>query len=115
MKPALLYTVLKADLHLKSYHVSVHHALPPEDMANRVIMANWLLAHPQILPVLWITDEAHVYLNGDVTSQNRIYLGSEKPDQVISKPLHPKKVTIWREVRAIPRDMVEHVFRQFQH
>ena len=47
------------------------------------------------LSLLWTSDEAHCYLDGQVNSKNNIFWGSQKPDMVATRPLHSKKVTVW--------------------
>lgn len=41
------------------------------------------------------TDEAHFWLDGYVNRQNFRIWGTEKPELLRTKPLHPKKLTVW--------------------
>jgi hypothetical protein len=64
-------------------------------MEKRVQMAEWFQEHPNVIERLWFSDEAHFWLCGHVNSHNAVHWGRERPDKVISKPLHSEKVTVW--------------------
>ena len=49
---------------------------------------------------LWTSDEAHCYLDPQINSKNNIFWGSSKPDVVVHRPLHSKKVTVWCALSA---------------
>lgn len=102
-----LLRILKADIDLFPYHITMHQKLTDHDRRVRVDMCKVLcekiessaakmsVPSQTFLSLLWTSDEAHFYLNGQVNSKNNIYWGSERPDEVASKPLHSKKVTVW--------------------
>jgi len=46
------------------------------------------------------SDEAHFWLNGYVNRQNYRIWGTEKPEMVVVRPLHPKKLTVWAALCA---------------
>ena len=102
-----LRRVLQEDIHLFPYHITTHQKLTEHDMSVRVEMAKVLCekiessalkrqaSNKNFLSLLWTSDEAHFYLNGQVNSKNNIFWGSERPDEVAQKPLHSQKVTVW--------------------
>ena len=49
----------------------------------------------QISSVTSFSDESHIYLNGYINRQTTRFLGFERPDVVVQKPLHSARVTIW--------------------
>jgi len=46
------------------------------------------------------SDEAHICLDGYINNQNFRIWGTEKPQLVVDKPLHPEKVTVWCAMTA---------------
>ena len=44
---------------------------------------------------VWFSDEAHFLLSGHVKSKNAVYLGLSKPGEVLQKPVHSVKCTVW--------------------
>lgn len=50
---------------------------------------------PDFLSDVWFTDECHVHLNGYINKQTTRFLGFERPDIVVERPQHSKRVTIW--------------------
>lgn len=83
----------------KPYHITRTHELLIPDYQKRVDWANDFLgkqaADPYYEDSIWYSDEAHCHLNGYVNSHNAIHWGSVKPTEVVQKPLHPLKVTVW--------------------
>lgn len=49
---------------------------------------------------LFMSDEAHFHLNGDVNRQNCRYWSTENPHQLHERPLHSPKVTVWCAVSS---------------
>lgn len=41
------------------------------------------------------SDEAHFWLDGYVNKQNSRVWGSERPEALLTRPLHPKKTSVW--------------------
>ena len=68
-------------------------------MEKRVAMCQWfqekLAAEPEFLENLWFSDEAHFLLSGHVNSKNCVHWGSERPEEVLERPLHSAKCTAW--------------------
>ena len=62
-------------------------------------MCQWfLLEHHEngsFLQRIWLSDEAHFYLNGHVNNKNYVFWGSSKPDEVVEREIHDHKVTVW--------------------
>ena len=83
--------------------MTIHQTLTSTHMEQRVRMAEWLLANPNILDRLWFSDEAHFYLCGHVNSHNSVHWGLTRPDKVLTRPLHSKKVTVWAAVRKVQK------------
>ena len=52
-------------------------------------------ADPGFLSNMWFSDECHIHLNGYINRQTTRFLGFERPDVVIQKPLHSAQVMIW--------------------
>ena len=51
-------------------------------------------ADPDFFSNIWFSDERHIDLNGYINRQAIRFLGFERPD-VVQKPLHSARVTIW--------------------
>ena len=89
-----VYRMLKYDLKLTPYKVSIMH-LKESDISSRLSFAHWMKSHIDIVESLWFSDEAHFYLNPQINKPNCRFWGEEKPDFYIEKPFHGKKVTVW--------------------
>jgi hypothetical protein len=50
---------------------------------------------PALLQNLFFTDEAHVYANGEINTQNFRLWSAENPHWFAEEDLHPVKVTVW--------------------
>ena len=94
-----LHRILKRDLHFRPYRFQLCQKLTAPDKQKRVKMAKWFNEHPTVLNKLWFSDEAHFWLSGHVNSRNSVQWGTEKPDEVLTAPLHPEKVTVWMALR----------------
>ena len=99
LKKSSMWLILKKDLKMTAYHIQICHSLSDHDKDLRVIMCRWFLRKlredPTFLDEFWWSDEAYFQLTGYVNSKNAIHWGTEKPNEVISKPLHSKKVSAW--------------------
>ena len=87
--------ILKFDLNLIPYKISVMQHLKDSDIEARLKFANWVKLNEGVINQVWFSDEAHFYLNGQVNKQNCRFWGKEKPDVYLEKPLHGDKVTVW--------------------
>jgi hypothetical protein len=87
------------DLQLRPYKVQLTQALQPADHESRRQFADRMLAELQhdqrFFHKIFFSDEAHFYLSGYVNKQNCRVWGSENPQVIVERPLHPKKVTVW--------------------
>ena len=90
---------IKEDLNLFSYRISIHQKLTEADKKNRLDMAEVLAEKIEVtknfLQLLWTTDEAHCHQEKQINTKNIIYWGFQRPNEVVIKPLHSKKVTVW--------------------
>ena len=90
-----VHRMLRFDLKLFPYTLSIMQHLKETDIESRLLFAQWMKGHADITYLIWFSDEAHFYLNAQVNKQNFRYWGSEKPNMYLEKPLHSKKVTVW--------------------
>ena len=71
-----VYRMLKFDLQLTPYKVSIMQHLKEADITSRLSFANWITSHTDVAEKLWFSDEAHFYLNAQVNKQNCRYWSS---------------------------------------
>ena len=68
-------------------------------MAKRVEMCQWFESKieesPEFLQNVWFSDEAHFSLSSHVNSKNSVFQESQAPDEVLQRPLHSVKCTVW--------------------
>ena len=88
-----VYRMLKYDLKLTPYKIMQH--IKPTDIESRLSFARWVTENEDIVGQIWFSDDAHFHLNAQVNKKNAIFLGTEKPESYIEKPLHSEKVTVW--------------------
>ncbi|KAF2895101.1 hypothetical protein ILUMI_11072 [Ignelater luminosus] len=50
---------------------------------------------PNFLRNVWLSDKSYIHLNGYINRQTTQFLGFERPDVIVEKPLHSERVTIW--------------------
>ncbi|GFW49843.1 transposase [Trichonephila clavipes] len=48
-----------------------------------------------VAAILFMTDEAHLWLNGYVNKQNCRIWSEANPQVYVEAPLHPEKLTVW--------------------
>lgn len=92
---ASVQRILKFDLKLIPYKMSVMQHLKDTDIEARLRFADWVKLNDGLIKHVWFSDEAHFYLNGQINKQNCRFWGKEKPDIYLEKPLHGDKVTVW--------------------
>ena len=94
-----LRLILEDDLKLHPYRIQIKHSMTDSDKEKRVLMCEWfrdmLQEDPDFLNDFWFTDEAHILLSGHVNSKNCIFWGTQPPDEVLERPLHSVKCTVW--------------------
>jgi len=88
--------IFKYKLNRKPYHLKMLHNLLEHDYADRLAFAHWFLDQPEefLGKVIW-SDEVCFYLDGYVCSKNCVIWATDNPHNFITKPLHPRKVTVW--------------------
>lgn len=95
-----VFRMLKYDLKLTPYTISIMQHLKPTDITSRLSFARWMVANIHIVDNIWFSDEAHFFLNAQVNKKNCRYWGTEKPHYYIEKSLHAEKVTVWAALSA---------------
>lgn len=90
--------VLKEELHMHPYKVSVVQELHPRDFIARVQYCQWFLEHLNdnaVLDKTFFTDEGWFHLNGYINSQNYRTWATENPHVTVETSLHPIKIGVW--------------------
>lgn len=91
--------LLKEDLACFPYKIQVGQQLTDAAVEKRYSFAGELcqMIDDKSIDITKIifTDEAHFWLDGYVNRQNYRIWGTEKPELLRTKPLHPKKLTVW--------------------
>ena len=59
------------------------------------------LNNHQIKDSIWFSDEVHFLVQGYVNKLNMRIWATEQPHEVLEKPFHPKRVTVWCAFSAI--------------
>ena len=60
--------MLRFDLKLTPYTISIMQHLKPSDIDYRIQFGRWMIEH-DIIEHVWFSDEAHFYLYGDVNNE----------------------------------------------
>ena len=92
-----VHRILRHDLKMKPYHISVYQILTPENALQRRTMCAWFLRQVRSE---WFSDEAHFHLSSTVNSRNYVNWASERPDEVIERNFHVTKATAWVALSA---------------
>lgn len=89
--------ILKLDLKFHPYKIVCVQELKENDYPQRLDFATQMqvLLHDEPDVLIFMSDEAHFYLNGTVNQQNCRYWAQENPRQLHEKPLHSPRVTVW--------------------
>jgi hypothetical protein len=90
-----VYRMLRYDLKLTPYTISIRQHLKASDISSRLAFATWMKDRPDIAVNTWFSDEAHFYLNAQVNKRNCRFWGTEKPDFCIERSLYSQKLTVW--------------------
>ena len=81
------------------YPIQVGQRLTEQDRHLRMECCVLFLAivyeDPHFLSKVWFSDESHIHLDGFINRQTTRFLGFERPDVIVQKPLHRERVTIW--------------------
>lgn len=96
--------ILHKNLRFHPYKIQMAQQLKQQDNISRLHFANEFIAilneNGNVLNNLFMSDEAHFYLNGYVNKQNYRYWADRNPMQLHERPLHSEKVTVWCAVSA---------------
>lgn len=99
-----VHRILRDDLNQFPYKIQVLQRLSDDQIVRRLNFAADLVEDIDRKLVdpkkIIFTDEAHFWLDGYVNRQNYRIWGSEKPASFRTKPLHPKKLTVWAAISA---------------
>lgn len=94
-------------LHKMSFHpykIALVQQLSDQDKQQRIGFCRTFLQlrndHPEIEHNLFMSDEAHFYLDGFVNKQNCRHWATENPHELHQRPLHSLKVTVWCAVSS---------------
>ena len=52
------------------------------------------------LNLLWTSGEAHFHFDGKANSKTNVFRGSSRPSEVVTKPLHSPRCTVWTAISA---------------
>lgn len=99
-----LWRILRKDLGLRPYKIMLTQELKPMDHLQRRRFSDWALnkleTDPEFHHKIIFSDEAHFWLNGFVNKQNCRFWCEENPQEILEKPLHPEKLTVWCALHA---------------
>ncbi|KAI6651147.1 hypothetical protein LOD99_5498 [Oopsacas minuta] len=102
--PTTLWRVLKQDLSFFPYRIQTGKKLSNVDKVKRVAMAEKLVAKVEscdsFLGLPFTSDETHFELDGRVNSKNNVFWGTQKPSEIVQKPLHSERCTVWAVIGA---------------
>ena len=87
--------ILHFDLKFHPCKMMIVQELQERDYENRKTCSENLLKNLSDNSVLITSDEAYFHLSGFVNKQNFRYWSDQNPLNVMEKPLHSKRVTVW--------------------
>jgi hypothetical protein len=96
--PATAWRIARKDLGVYPYKIQVAQPLDQAAMEKRLEFANIMcdMINNGLDPDdIIFSDEAHFWLDGYVNRQNYRIWGTEKPELVVVRPLHPRRITVW--------------------
>ena len=74
-----------------AYRIQVAYHITEMDERSRLQYCNWVLSmtytNPDFFSNIWFSDESYIHLNGYINRQTTRFLGFERPDVVVQKPL----------------------------
>ena len=81
------------------YRIQVGQRLTEQDRHLRIEYCTRFLEmvyeDPDLLLNVWFSDEGDIHFDGFINLQTTRFLGFERPDVIVQKPLHRERVTIW--------------------
>ena len=87
--------ILNFDLKFHPYKMMIVQELHERDYQTRKTCSEEILKNLSENSVLITSDEAHFHLSGYVNKQNFRYWSDQNPHNLMKKPLHSKRVTVW--------------------
>ncbi|PNF39164.1 hypothetical protein B7P43_G01359 [Cryptotermes secundus] len=87
--------ILHEHLHFHPYKMGVVQELSPRDFQNRITVCETLLENLPPNALAFFSNEAHFHLSGYVNKQNMRYWSGNNPRELLERPLHSDKVTVW--------------------
>jgi transposase len=96
--------ILTKDLLLHAYKIQLTQELKPDDHLKRRTFVDWIREQRQadhaFSQNIIFSDEAHFHLSGFINKQNCRIWAAENPREIVEKPLHAQKVTVWCAMSA---------------
>ena len=96
--------VLVNDIRAYPYRIQMLQILTVWDKKQRKVMTVKILDKIEetqsFLNLLWTSDEAHFHLDGKANSKTNVFWESSRPSEVVTKPLHSPKCTVWAAISA---------------
>ena len=97
MSSSSVFRILRNELQLYPYIISVRHKLTAEDQERRQRMCDWISQKLERtlnwINYIWFSDEARFHLNSAVNNHNNIFWGSDLPEEITERQLNGPKVT----------------------
>lgn len=97
--PSSLHRILTKDLKMHAYKIQLTQELKPADHGKRLRFAQWIMERQaedvDFTKRIIFSDEAHFHLSGYVNKQNCRIWGRENPQEVMERPMHPQRATVW--------------------
>ena len=92
--------ILKLDLHLYPYKITVLPKLTAANKHQRLAFAEWAVNQDVLLNNVWFSDEAHFHLDGVVNKQNVRFWAFENPHVLHEKVHHAPRITVWAAISS---------------
>jgi len=101
---ASAWRIARKDLGIFPYKIQIGQPLTEQSCEKRYefcTQVDAMIDDNEIDPAnIIFTDEAHFWLNGYVNRQNYRIWGTQRPEHVVAKPLHPLKLTVFCAINA---------------
>lgn len=94
-----IHRIYRKDLGIFPYKIQTYQRLNDEKVSKRFQFSSDFLQEIDDKTIdvhkIIFTDEAHFWSDGYVNKQNYRICGSERPEIIQTRPVHPNKVTVW--------------------
>lgn len=105
-----IHRILRKGLAWKPWKTQKRHFIPQRSEVPRILHAGSLLdvvnSNPDFLGNVFFSDESHFELTPALNKQNNRHWGPVQPYNVIHRPLHPERTTVWGAVSANGSDRI---------